>query len=203
MEIAGFLCALFGLVLFFIPGFAPVLALVGLILSIVALCRKKNEKNKGLSIAGVVIGAIAIVVGIIFSFMILFTTAWVVQNGAYSILNSARIASVASDITEIKSTINIAIAEEKSENESKDVKDIIKEKICLMEEKDIIYSSASFNNLSEETKNEFKGKVALSDSGVKYYKINPQVVLTYVDLTDYVIDEEGNVYVNFELENYD
>lgn len=196
MEIAGFLCALFGLVLFFMPGVAPILALVGLILSIIALCRKKELKNKGLSIAGVVIGAIAIVIGIVFSFIVLFATAFVTHGGT-NILNNVRIVSMASDITEIKSVINLTIAEEKEENEAKDTKDIVKEKICLMEESNIVYDSTSFERLPDNIKAELKNKVAFSDSGKKYYKINPQTVMTYVELGDYVVDEDGNVYINF------
>ena len=197
MEIAGFLCALFGLVLFFIPGVAPMLAFVGLILSILALCRKKELKNKGLSIAGVVIGAIAIVIGIVFSFIVLFTTAFITHEGTNNILNNVRIVSMASDITEIKSAINLTIAEEKAENETKDTKEIVKEKICLMEESNIVYDSISFENLPDNIKAEFKNKVAFSDLGKKYYKINPQTVMTYVELSDYVVDEDGNVYINF------
>ena len=58
IGIAGFVCSLVGL---FIPG----LGLIGLILSVIGYSQaKRHSMAKGLSITGIVLGAITMIVGI-------------------------------------------------------------------------------------------------------------------------------------------
>lgn len=202
MKIAGFLCALFGLVLFFIPVLGPILALVGLILSIVALCKSKEEKNKGFSIAGIVISAIAIVIGVIFTFMTIFYGVMLLTSiGTDVINNSISIAIVQNDLAEIQSEINLAVSQEMILDEEATAKEIVKEKIVLREEKNIVYDKTSFELLPETTKIALNDKVAIKDSGKTYYKIDEEALSSVVDTDNFVIDEDGKVYINTSLAN--
>ena len=72
LGIAGFVVALVGLLLFWIPVFGVVLAVVGVTLSAVGLraSRKYLAPHKGLSIAGLVLGLIALVVSILFTILV-------------------------------------------------------------------------------------------------------------------------------------
>ncbi len=80
LAISGMILGIVGLlasaVLFFVPGLGPVLGLVGVILSIVALVKKQP---KGLAITGIITGALAIIVGIILT-MVMFAVAAQVIN---------------------------------------------------------------------------------------------------------------------------
>lgn len=201
MVIAGFLCALFGLVLFFIPVLAPILALVGLILSIVALRKRKDEKNKGISIAGIVIAAIAIVVSIVYTIVLLSGIMLLTSMGTDVINNDISTAIIQNDFSEIQSEVTLAIAQEMALDENATTKDIVKEKIALREERNIVYDKASFEILPETTKIALKDKVAIKDSGKTYYKIDEMAVSSIVDTDVFVIDEDGKVYVNTVLQH--
>lgn len=203
MKIAGFLCALFGLVLFFIPVLGPVLALIGLILSIVALCKNKEKNNKGLSIAGIVISAIAIVLGVIFTFMVVFYGVMLLEINGSEIKSSVMSAVVQKEILEVQAEVNEVISANKEFlGDSITTKEIIKEIIFDGEETNIVYDRTLFELLPETKKSVFKDKVALADSGKTYYKINSDYVYnSAADLEIYVIDKDGKVYINTLLEN--
>ena len=66
--LVGFILALIGLFIFWIPIYGLIPAVVALILSIVGLTqiKKTGQNGKGLALAGVIIGALATVIGIIY-----------------------------------------------------------------------------------------------------------------------------------------
>jgi hypothetical protein len=68
MAIAGFVVGLLGLILFWVPYLGALLAIVGLVLSILGL-RQANERNapKGFAIAGLVCSILGALIGIIWT----------------------------------------------------------------------------------------------------------------------------------------
>lgn len=74
---AGFVLAIVGLVLCWIPGLGAVIAAVGVVLSAVGLsrARKGRATNRGLALAGVLVASLALVIGVV-------VTAYVVDKVA-------------------------------------------------------------------------------------------------------------------------
>lgn len=60
--ILGLVGLFFSLALFFLPGFGPVIGLAGVVISIIALVQKQS---KGMSLTGIITGAVAIIAGVV------------------------------------------------------------------------------------------------------------------------------------------
>ena len=63
LGVAGFVVSLCGLIFAAVPFFGLVLSLIGLALSIAGMCRK--GRKKGLAIAGLVLGILAIIIALL------------------------------------------------------------------------------------------------------------------------------------------
>ena len=70
MYVASLILGLLSLILCWIPGIGTLLSIVALIISIVAVCKKEDEKSeRGMSIAGLVLSCVSIIISI---FVIIF-----------------------------------------------------------------------------------------------------------------------------------
>ncbi len=79
MYVASLILGLLSLILCWVPVLGTLLAIVALIISIIAVCKKEDEKSeRGMSIAGLVLSSISIIVSIfiIVFVMILFNVAF-------------------------------------------------------------------------------------------------------------------------------
>lgn len=65
MYVASLILGLLSFILCWIPGIGTILSIVALIISIVALCKKEDQKSeKGMSIAGLILSCVSIVISI-------------------------------------------------------------------------------------------------------------------------------------------
>lgn len=73
LALAGFIVSLVGLVLFFFGWIGALIGLVGLILSIIGRRQiaARGERGRGLATAGIIIGAVAVVLGIVYTVVLL------------------------------------------------------------------------------------------------------------------------------------
>ena len=73
LGIAGFVVALVGAVLFWVPVLGIILSVIGVVFSAIGIraARKFDAPHKGLSIAGLVVGLVALLVSIIFTIVVL------------------------------------------------------------------------------------------------------------------------------------
>jgi len=87
MYVASLVLGILSLVLCLIPGIGTILSIVALIISIVAVCKKQEEKSgRGMSIAGLILSSISIVISILVIIGIILFANFAV-DGAHSILN--------------------------------------------------------------------------------------------------------------------
>ncbi len=76
MYIASLVLGLLSLLLSWIPVFNIILSLVALIVSIVAVARKRKDKNgKGMGVAGVILSSVSIIISIVFCIVIVVLVA--------------------------------------------------------------------------------------------------------------------------------
>lgn len=74
MYVASLILGLLSLILCWVPVVGTLLAIVALVISIIAVCKKEDEKSeRGMSIAGLVLSSISIIVSIfVIVFVIIF-----------------------------------------------------------------------------------------------------------------------------------
>lgn len=82
LAVGGFIVSLVGLVLFFTGWLGALIALVGLILSIIGRRQalSRGERGAGFALAGIILGAVGVVIGVVYLIVLIAVIAPQVAN---------------------------------------------------------------------------------------------------------------------------
>lgn len=197
MEIVGFILSLIALICSFIPFLGIIIAIVALIISIVGLVKNREKGKKALKIAGIVISSIAI---IICTVMTIATFSFVYMNQKnVEVIDGVKLSLLKSEVYELNQEVALYIDYEKTLDENITIEEIIKRDLLSLREENILYDSNSVKDIEDE---ELRESIALNDVDKLYYKINNEKlnVSSSINLDDYVIDLEGKVYINSQID---
>lgn len=197
MEIVGFILSLIALICSFIPFLGIIIAIVALIISIVGLVKNREKGKKALKIAGIVISSIAM---IICTVMTIATFSFVYMNQKnVEVINGVKLSLLKSEVYELNQEVALYIDYEKTLDENITIEEIIKRDLLSLREENILYDSNSVKDIEDE---ELRESIALNDVDKLYYKINNEKlnVSSSINLDDYVIDLEGKVYINSQID---
>lgn len=90
MYVASLILGIISLLLCLIPGIGTLLSIVAFIISIVAVCKKTEEKSgKGMGVAGLVLSSISTIISV-FVIIVIFVFANFAVEGANGILNELK-----------------------------------------------------------------------------------------------------------------
>ncbi len=197
MEIVGFILSLIALICSFIPFLGIIIAIVALIISIVGLVKNREKGKKALKIAGIVISSIAM---IICTVMTIATFSFVYMNQKnVEVIDGVKLSLLKSEVYELNQEVALYIDYEKTLDENITIEEIIKRDLLSLREENILYDSNSVKDIEDE---ELRESIALNDVDKLYYKINNEKlnVSSSINLDDYVIDLEGKVYINSQID---
>ena len=197
MEIVGFILSLIALICSFIPFLGIIIAIVALIISIVGLVKNREKGKKALKIAGIVISSIAM---IICTVMTIATFSFVYMNQKnVEVIDGVKLSLLKSEVYELNQEVALYIDYEKTLDENITIEEIIKRDLLSLREENILYDSNSVKDIEDE---ELRETIALNDVDKLYYKINNEKlnVSSSINLDDYVIDLEGKVYINSQID---
>ena len=194
MLFSAYLFSILGIIFCNIPILGLIIATIGVVLFIIINKTKRYTTNKILLIFGYIISIIAFILCVIHTLILPLKE--FLENSV--VVNEAKVSVIKSQRQEIEQRIKLYFMLNKVTDKTK----YIKEKLILskVENDEIIYSSSSINSIKDKS---FKEEIALSNSQTAYYKINSKNIedlSSNINIDNFVIDLQGNVYINAKLD---
>ena len=154
---------------------------------------KKYTTNRILLTLGIIISTIAVILCTVHTLVIPL----IEYLKSSEIVNGAKLDVIKIQRQEVEQRINLYLML----NKAADKENILKNKILSskVDNSKIVYNSSEINKIQDKS---LKEKIAISNSSNTYYKINVknlEGLSSSVNINDFVIDKNGNVFINTKL----
>ncbi len=193
MLICAYIISISGMILCTIPFLGLIISTTGLVLFLIIQKNKKYTTNRILLTLGIIVSTIAVILCTVHTLVIPL----IEYLKSSEIVNGAKLDVIKIQRQEVEQRINLYLMLNKAADKEKTLKNkILSSKV---DNSKIVYNSSEINKIQDKS---LKEKIAISNSSNTYYKINTknlEGLSSSIDINDFVVDKNGNVYINTKL----